>query len=78
VSTGDNLPLPPEAIGQVLGEDTLSQIARQAGVSEAEAGAGLAQLLPDVIDRVTPGGQAPDLDQLVASVADLSRQFGGG
>jgi uncharacterized protein YidB (DUF937 family) len=78
VSTGDNLPLPPEAIGQVLGDDTLAQIARQAGVSEAEAGAGLAQLLPDVIDRVTPDGQAPDLDQLVASVADLSRQFGGG
>ena len=78
VSTGANLPLPPEAIGQVLGEDTLAQIARQAGVSEAEAGAGLAQLLPDVIDRVTPDGQAPDLDQLVASVADLTRQFGGG
>lgn len=78
VSTGANLPLPPEAVGQVLGEDTLAQIARQAGVSEAEAGAGLAQLLPDVIDRVTPDGQAPDLDQLVASVADLTRQFGGG
>ncbi|HRD89870.1 MAG: DUF937 domain-containing protein [Candidatus Accumulibacter sp.] len=78
VSTGDNLPLPPGAIGQVFGDDALAQIARQAGVSEAEAGAGLAQLLPEVIDRVTPGGQAPDLDQLVASVANLTRQFGGG
>ena len=67
-----------DAIGQVLGDDTLAQIARQAGVSESEAGAGLAQLLPDVIDRVTPDGQAPDLDQLVASVADLTRQLGGG
>ncbi|HAY28913.1 MAG TPA: hypothetical protein DIT03_10570 [Candidatus Accumulibacter sp.] len=77
VSTGANLPLPPGAIGQVLGDDALSQIARQAGVSEAEAGEGLAQLLPVVIDRVTPDGKAPDLDQLVASVADLTRQFGG-
>ncbi|QKS29366.1 MAG: DUF937 domain-containing protein [Candidatus Accumulibacter similis] len=78
VSTGANLPLPPEAVGQVLGADMLAQIARQAGVSEAEAGAGLARLLPDVIDRVTPDGQVPDLDQLVASVANLTRQFGGG
>lgn len=78
VSTGDNLPLPPGAIGQVFGDETLAQIARQAGVSEADASAGLAHLLPEVVDRVTPDGQAPDLDQLVASVASLTRQFAGG
>lgn len=77
VGSGQNLPISPEVIGQVFGSDRLSQIARQVGVSEADASAGLAQLLPEVVDRVTPNGQMPDLDQLVASVAGLSRQFGG-
>jgi uncharacterized protein YidB (DUF937 family) len=77
VGTGQNLPISPAAIGQVLGSDTLSQIAQQAGVSESEASEGLSQLLPEVVDHLTPGGSAPDLDQLAASVAALTRQFGG-
>lgn len=77
VGTGQNLPISPAAIGQVLGSDTLSQIAQQAGVSEDEASEGLSQLLPEVVDHLTPGGSAPDLDQLAASVSALTRQFGG-
>jgi uncharacterized protein YidB (DUF937 family) len=77
VGSGQNLPISPEAIGQVFGSDTLSQIARRVGVSEADTATGLSQLLPEVVDRVTPNGEMPDLDQLVASVAGLSRQFGG-
>jgi len=76
VGTGENLPISPEQITRVFGNDTLAQIAEQAGVSEAEASEGLSQLLPEVVDRVTPDGKAPDLDQLVASVAGLTRQFG--
>jgi uncharacterized protein YidB (DUF937 family) len=76
VGTGQNLPIPPEAIEQIFGRDGLSQIAAQAGVSEADASAGLSQLLPEVVDRVTPNGQMPDLDALTASVSDLSRRFG--
>lgn len=77
VGTGQNLPISPAAVGQVLGSDTLSQIAQQAGVSEAEASEGLSQLLPEVVDHLTPDGSAPGLDQLAASVAALTRQFGG-
>jgi uncharacterized protein YidB (DUF937 family) len=77
VGTGQNLPLPPGAIGQVFGSDTLAQIAQQVGVTEAEAAEGLSQLLPEVVDRFTPEGKAPDLDQLAASVTALTRQFGG-
>jgi uncharacterized protein YidB (DUF937 family) len=76
VATGQNLPLPPGAIGQVFGSDTLAKIAQQVGVTEAEASEGLSQLLPEVVDRVTPDGK-PDLDQLAASVTALTRQFGG-
>ena len=77
VGTGQNLPIPADIIGQIFGSGSLSQIAQQAGLSEHEASEGLSQLLPEVVDRVTPGGQVPDLDQLSASVEALARQFRG-
>lgn len=78
VGTGQNQPISPDAISQVFGSDALAQIARQAGISEAEASQGLSQLLPEVVDRVTPNGAVPDLDQLAASVDSLLRQRGVG
>ena len=77
VSTGQNQPISPDVIGQIFGTGGLSQIARQAGLSEQETSEGLSQLLPDVVDHITPGGQVPDLDQLSASVEALARQFRG-
>jgi len=77
VGTGQNLPISPDAISQVFGNDALSQIARQAGISEAEASQGLSQLLPEVVDRFTPDGAVPDLDQLAASVDSMLRRRGG-
>jgi len=76
VGTGTNLPISPEIIAQVFGRDGLSQIASQAGLTESEASVGLSQILPDVVDRLTPQGQMPDLDALVASVDDLQRRLG--
>lgn len=76
VGAGQNQPVPHDVIGQIFGQDGLAAIARQAGVSEEDASAGLSQLLPEVVDRVTPNGQVPDLDALTASVTDLSRRFG--
>lgn len=59
IGTGSNLPLAPEQLQQALGGDVLDGLARQAGVSPAEAGSGLAELLPQLIDRLTPEGQLP-------------------
>jgi len=78
VSTGQNMPITPDALEQIFGRDGIAAIARQAGVSEADASQGLSALLPEVVDRVTPGGEVPDLDSLAASVGDLSRQLGLG
>jgi uncharacterized protein YidB (DUF937 family) len=77
VGQGENLPISPDAIGQVFGSDALSRIAQQVGVSEEDAAQGLSQLLPDVVNHLTPDGSAPDLDQLAASVSALARRFGG-
>jgi len=63
---------------QIFGRDGLEHIARQAGISEDEATRGLSQLLPEVVDRVTPDGSMPDVDALRNSVDDLSRRLGIG
>jgi uncharacterized protein YidB (DUF937 family) len=78
LSTGQNMPITPDAMEQIFGHDGIAEIARRAGVSEADASQGLSELLPEVVDRVTPRGEVPDLDSLAASVGDLSRQLGLG
>ena len=59
VSTGQNLPVSAEQIGQVLGPDVLGQLARSAGMDSGAAGGALAQILPQVIDAMTPDGRLP-------------------
>jgi uncharacterized protein YidB (DUF937 family) len=76
VGTGQNEPLPPQAWSQVLGPDQLSAIAAQAGISEDDARHGLSALLPQVVDQLTPQGQMPEQDQLLASIDDFARQLG--
>jgi uncharacterized protein YidB (DUF937 family) len=76
VSTGPNLPISPDVMAQVFGRDGLASIASQAGLDEQQVSAGLSEVLPDVVDRLTPQGQVPDLEVLAASVGDLQRRFG--
>ena len=61
---------------QIFGHDGLEQISRQAGISQDEASRGLSQLLPEVVDRMTPDGEVPDANALANSVDDFARRFG--
>jgi uncharacterized protein YidB (DUF937 family) len=74
VGRGQNAPLPPDAMEQVFGRGGIAEIARRAGLSESDAARGLSQLLPEVVDRVTPDGKVPDFDALTASVDALTRR----
>jgi uncharacterized protein YidB (DUF937 family) len=60
VSTGQNQPLNADALSQVLGHGQLSQIAQQLGLSQGAVAGGLASVLPQMIDKMTPQGQVPD------------------
>lgn len=76
VQRGPNLPISPDALEQIFGRGGMSEIARHAGISEDEARSGLSELLPEVVDRVTPDGRMPDLDALSSSVDELAKQYG--
>jgi uncharacterized protein YidB (DUF937 family) len=76
VSRGANRPISPDAMSQVFGKDGLETIARQAGIRPDEASHGLSELLPEVVDRMTPDGAVPEPDALANSVADFARRLG--
>jgi uncharacterized protein YidB (DUF937 family) len=59
VSTGQNLPVSPDQLSQVLGGDTLAKLGQQFGMSGSDLAGPLSQLLPQVVDQLTPGGQLP-------------------
>lgn len=56
VSTGQNLPISPEQLLKVLGGGQFQQLTQQGGLSDADAAGGLADLLPQVVDQLTPNG----------------------
>ena len=77
ISTGKNLPVSAEQIQQVLGADQVQEISDNAGVSNEEASSGLAALLPEIIDKLTPDGKVPDSDMLAQGMNKLkSKLFG--
>ena len=60
VSTGKNLPISAEQITQVLGSGKVQEIAKQLGIGQTDAAGGLANLLPHVVDHLTPNGAVQD------------------
>jgi uncharacterized protein YidB (DUF937 family) len=59
VSTGANLPISADQLKQVLGSGAIGQIAGQLGLDHAQVSGGLAQMLPQLINQLTPNGQVP-------------------
>jgi len=71
VGTGQNQPITPDQLTQVIGHDKVQQLAQDAGVSHGEAAASLAQILPQLVDKLTPNGTAPSGGLLQQGIASL-------
>ena len=59
VGTGRNQAISGDQLGQVLGNDTLSGLARQLGVNSGDLAGQLSSVLPGLVDQLTPNGHAP-------------------
>lgn len=57
VGNGENQPISGEHVQAALGEDQVQQLAAQTGLSQEQTSSGLAALLPQVIDKLSPNGQ---------------------
>ena len=60
IGTGPNLPIDPRVLQQVFGQGQLGQIAQQLGIPREQASDGVAQVLPQVVDQMTPAGEVPE------------------
>ena len=60
VGTGNNAAITPDQVQEVLGSDVIRQLAEKSGVSVEAAKAELSELLPGLIDKVTPEGKIPE------------------
>ena len=56
VGTGANQPVSAEAIQQVLSATQLGEIASRLGISNEQVSSGLASVLPELINHLTPNG----------------------
>ena len=56
VGTGANQPITADQIHQAFGSDTVKQLAAKIGMSPEDLAAKLSQVLPQAIDKLTPGG----------------------
>jgi uncharacterized protein YidB (DUF937 family) len=56
VGTGPNLPISADQVHQALGSDTVKAMAAKIGMTPEDLTAKLSQILPGVIDKLTPGG----------------------
>ena len=77
VGSGENLPISADQISQVLGSGEITRIAEQLGVSPEETSGGLAEVLPQVVDRLTPEGSVPSDDLLSQGLSLLADKFLG-
>jgi uncharacterized protein YidB (DUF937 family) len=59
IGTGQNMPVTADQIVQVIGNDRLQGIAQKFGLSPQTLSSGLAEMLPHVIDHLSPNGQLP-------------------
>ncbi len=59
ISTGQNLPITADDLSKVFGGSQLQQMAASAGMDASQFGGQLSQLLPQLIDQMTPQGQLP-------------------
>jgi uncharacterized protein YidB (DUF937 family) len=78
VSTGQNEALDPQAVGELVGRDEMVRMSQELGVGEDEVADGFAEILPEMVDQLSPQGEVPpDADDVLGGgLVDLQRELG--
>ena len=79
VSTGQNMPVSSDQITSALGSGNIAAMAQKCGINPQLASAGLAALIPLVVDHLTPRGRVEETHaggmDLGAMLSSLKSQF---
>jgi uncharacterized protein YidB (DUF937 family) len=82
VGTGENQPIAADTLHNVLGSETVANMAAKAGVEPSAVTGLLSQVLPHVVNAATPNGEVPadgkiDAGGLSGALGTLAGLFGG-
>ena len=77
ISTGKNQPVSGDQIQHAMGGNFIQQIAEQLGSSKSEVSGSLSNLLPQIIDKLTPNGSLPEGDALNQGLNRLKKDLLG-
>lgn len=64
VGTGENKSIQPDQLANVLGKDQVAELAQQADIPESQGASVLSQVLPAMVDKLTPEGKVPESSNL--------------
>ena len=64
VGSGQNQPVAPGQLGSALGPSIIKMLAQKSGLSEEEITQQLSQVLPGIVDKLTPSGKLPTAAEL--------------
>jgi uncharacterized protein YidB (DUF937 family) len=59
IGSGQNQAISGEQLSNVLGNDSLTGLANSLGVNSGDLAGQLSNILPGLVDKLTPAGQAP-------------------
>jgi uncharacterized protein YidB (DUF937 family) len=71
IGTGANLPVSADQLQQVLGKEQIQAFAQKAGIVPETASSQLAEVLPDIVDKLTPNGEVPQGGDLISTGTKL-------
>jgi uncharacterized protein YidB (DUF937 family) len=69
IGSGQNQPVSPSQLGQALGPNIIKTLSQITGLSEDDLNKQMSQVLPGVVNSLTPNGRLP-------TVAELSKVMG--
>jgi len=75
LGTGQNLPISGDQVKQVLGSGNVADLGARAGLNESDASNALANLLPQLVDKLTPNGKLPSEGDLGSTLSSLGKLF---
>jgi uncharacterized protein YidB (DUF937 family) len=68
IGPGENQPIAPHELSQVLAPEQIEFLTQRTGLSREELLAGLSEQLPHLVDRLTPDGRLPTADEMSRTV----------
>ncbi|MEN9676881.1 MAG: hypothetical protein RIS76_2777 [Verrucomicrobiota bacterium] len=71
IGKGANLPISSDQILKVFGEQDLGALGQKLGLGANEAAGGLAQILPGLVDKLTPDGASVSGNALESGIQNL-------